>query len=57
MISRASVYILKVFDISAIFEEESWLPPDLTLGRSLSSRPTKEAPCTQENRPPPNPIG
>jgi hypothetical protein len=57
MISKASVYILKVFDISAIFEEESWLPPDLTLGRSLSSRPTKEAPCTQENRPPPNPIG
>ena len=26
------VQILKVFDISAIFEEESWLPTDLKLG-------------------------
>lgn len=50
------VQILKVFDILAIFEEESWLPTDLTLAQPYLPA-NKEAPCRQENRPPRNPIG
>ena len=51
------VQILKVFDISAIFEEESWLPTDLTLGQPIFPPNKGGAPCRQENHPPPNPIG
>jgi hypothetical protein len=42
--------ILKVFDISAIFEEEPWLPTDLTLDGPIFS-PTKEA-SMQARKPP-----
>ena len=40
------VQILKVFDISAIFEEESWLPTDLTLGAAYL--PAQQRRCAMQ---------
>jgi len=48
------VQFLKVFDISAIFEEESWLPTDLRLGAAYL--PAQQRRCAMQARKPPTPT-